>query len=342
MNADGLDGVFGVDLRHGRRLCHERLCRAVGAARLDTDNGGLAPHDGLGGQRGDNGVLAVDGRSNTSACETRGDAGAGVAAAHVGGCGCHRVPEVWHEEVLLGGCVRAAEARGGRHGGNGGNGWDQQIWGLRAGAVRDAGNVGNLDDVGSAGEDGRRHRSNGVGGGPGAPPRGKVVLLLLLRGRHVHAVVPILLFDPRASLALQAELPDHEDQDGDEGHAADDTACDGSYVWFPGAGVGALSADAHALCLGAGVAGLARLDAVAVAVARAFVGASRRLGRADDTALEDGAHDMVDVGRGRVDGAESGMARGGRHGDGRREGARWARQVRREAASRQQRGGRDG
>ena len=125
MNADGLDGVLGIDLGH-RGCLGGGVCGTDGAGRLYADDSRLAAHNRLSGKRRHNGVLAVDGRGDAAALgEARCKAG---AAKRVGRQ--DRVAEVGHEKVLV--VVGSGGAARGGHGGNRGDGGHEDVGGAGA------------------------------------------------------------------------------------------------------------------------------------------------------------------------------------------------------------------
>ena len=285
----GLDGAVAgpvpliVDRGH-RRRGRRTLVRTVLTARLDAHHGGLAADARLDRDRVDNGVVAVDGRGDATAAQTRGHAVArkgGLAEARVG-----RGTELGHEEVLIG--MRAG--RGDRMAGLGASTWrqrrdgrDQETWGRWRRPIGDAGDVGDLDEVGGSGEDGRGGRADGVHRGPVTTSSAGPVRLLVGRlGLGPFILFLVLLLVP-APAGLDAEAPDQAGHDGDQDDAADDPTGDGADIRAGRLGqVGidggrARGVDRDASHRGALGAGLARQRAGLAGRARV---AGRRDGRA--------------------------------------------------------------
>ncbi len=178
--------------------------------RLHADHGRPGPHAGL--SRGDNdGALAINSRCHARSRRVRGS-GVGCAVgesreARVGG-----VAQVAGDEKVL---IFGARGGAGLREGNG-NGWHGRDEDGRGGCrpVRDARNVGDLDDVGGTSEDGRGDRVRGMG-------RGAIVSSFRERLLALQAVtLPILprLHDGRLPPRPHTVLPDQvcDDCDGSE------------------------------------------------------------------------------------------------------------------------------
>ena len=103
---------------------------------MNADNVCPGARDLLSRNSTDNGVIAIDG-----GCNTASKGGRNTLMASGGSPG--RVTQVSrHKEVLIGSSAGQWRYR-----------WDQGGWGLGRGAVGNTRNIGDLNDVGSAGED---------------------------------------------------------------------------------------------------------------------------------------------------------------------------------------------
>lgn len=129
-----------------------------------------------------------------------------------------------------------------------------------------------------------------------APPRYEVILGLLLLG-HVHLLPLSLLHWP--SFAFEAVFPDDKNHDGDEYHSSDDTSSNGSHV---GSFVGRVSISCIdcvariAVDSSAGIAVWGSLNADLAFVGVTFQACTRGGGCGTlDAALEDGAHDILEL-----------------------------------------------
>ena len=96
----------------------------------------------------------------------------------------------------------------------------------RAGTVGDTRNVGNLDDVGCAGEDSRGDRVDGVGGGAAGQTR-RAILLEACATVGLFVVNGLRLFGP---FRLDQEPPDEVGHNGNHDETANDAADDGANV----------------------------------------------------------------------------------------------------------------
>lgn len=166
---------------------------------MNADNIGAGTLNLLRRCRADNGVTAIDGGCNTAAQGWR----HALVARHRGPGGIPQVTR--HEEVLIGMSTR-----------KGWYGWNQRRRGLWRGAIGDAWNVGNLDDVGGTGENGR---SDGLGG------------LASVAGSIEGAVV--LFFFGIATLPNH-KPPDEEKNDGQGDDASDHTTGNSTHVGTTG------------------------------------------------------------------------------------------------------------
>lgn len=172
---------------------------------MNTDNIGAGPLDLLGRRRANNGVTAVNCGRNTAPQGW----GHALVARHRGP---RRIPQVTrHEEVLIG--VRAWKGWHRRH--QGGRG----LW---RGAIGDAWNVGDLNDVGGPGENGG---GDGLGG------------LASISGGIEGAVVLLLL---RIAALANDKIPDEAKDHRQSDHTSDDSTSDctdiGSTGWGRGIG----------------------------------------------------------------------------------------------------------
>lgn len=135
---------------------------AVALAGLDADNGCLASYDGLCGHWADDRIVPVDGCCDAATGQAGCDAGTGVTVVSVA-----RVVGVANvsgkEEMLVFGRVRGAGSGGGGCNGDWRNRRNKETRRVWVGAVGNTWDVGDLDDVGGASEDGRCERGNRVG-----------------------------------------------------------------------------------------------------------------------------------------------------------------------------------
>ena len=191
--------------RHSWRIRRGNGSRLRRLVSVDADDGGTGAHDLLGGHRADDGVVTVDGGSHTAA-QARGDT-RGATTAIVGHFSERRVTQIaWHEEVLIGG--RTGERRNGWHE-RGGVGWGP------VGHTRD---VGDLNNIRGAGQDGG---SDGVGGFSGSLGVGAAFLLY---ARSTQAVLVAVL------LLAHVEPPDQTDDDCNESKTTDNTTSDSAGI----------------------------------------------------------------------------------------------------------------
>lgn len=132
----------------------------------------------MGGHGTDDGVVAIDGGSDTAA----GQAGTDALAVVFGHTRPYRVANVTRHEVVLVLVVAAngsGDRRDGRH---------VLVWGVCGGAVGDTRYIGDLDDVGGASDDGRSDRPGG--GLSLATVVGELVILFVIPGVTSLATLP--------------------------------------------------------------------------------------------------------------------------------------------------------
>lgn len=152
-------GIFGGD--HDGNWLGQGAGTRASRTIVHADDVGAGTLDLLCGGRADDGVTAVDGGCNTAAQGWR----HALVTRH---CGPGGVPQITRHEEML---IRMSTRKGwhGRH---------QRRRGLWRGAIGDAWNVGDLDDVGGTGENGRGDGLGGLASVPGGI-EGAVVLLFL-------------------------------------------------------------------------------------------------------------------------------------------------------------------
>lgn len=110
---------------------------------------------------------------------------------------------------------------------------------LGSGAVRDTWDIGDLDDVGSAGQNGRGHGSNGVCRSAGVSLHGKVAVVVGLFLLNLRPLLRLLSIAP----PLDVESPDEKGQNQNESNSTNNTAGNGTNVGsalVPSVGRGAI------------------------------------------------------------------------------------------------------